>query len=119
MGNIYRPPKDNDSITHIDTIVEKLEIVLNDIENLNHEVFICDDFNINLSKIHSNQHYSYFYDTMGAHSCFPEITFPTGVDYSNGATLIDNIFCKLTALTIDTLSGIFLDQISDHFQCLV
>ena len=36
MGNIYRPPKDNNSIIHIDTFVEEVEIVLNDIENLNH-----------------------------------------------------------------------------------
>ena len=56
---------------------------------------------------------------MGAHSCFPEITFPTGVNNSSGATLIDSIFCKLTPRTIDTFSGIFLDQISDHFLYLV
>ena len=36
VGNIYRPPKDNNSIIHIDTFVEEVEIVLNDIENLNH-----------------------------------------------------------------------------------
>ena len=119
VGNIYRPPKDNNSITHIDTFVEELEIVLNDIENLNQEVFICGDFNINLLKINSNQHYSYFYDTMDAHSCFPKITFPTRVNNSNGATLIDNIFCKLTPLTIDTFSGIILDQIYDHFPYFV
>ena len=58
VGNIYRPPKDNNSIIHIDTFVEELGIVLNDIEHLNHEVFICGDFNINLLKINSNQHYS-------------------------------------------------------------
>ena len=119
VGDIYRPPKDDNSITHIDTFVEELEIVLNDIENLNHEVFICGDFNIYLSNINWNQHCSYFYDTMGTHSCFPKTTFPTRVNICNGATLIDNIFCKLTPLTIDTFCGIFLDYISDHFPYFV
>ena len=56
---------------------------------------------------------------MGAQGCFPKIAFPTRVNNSNGATPIDNIFCKLTPLTIDSFSWIFLDQISGHFSYFV
>ena len=76
VGNIYRPPKDNNSITHIDAFVEELEIVLNDIENLNHEVFICGDFNINLLKINSNQHYNFFVTRWVLTAVFLKLHFP-------------------------------------------
>ena len=65
------------------------------------------------------QHFSYFFDTILSHSFFPKITFPTRLNNSSGATLIDNIFCKLSALTLQTKAGIMLDEISDHFPYFI
>ena len=119
VGNIYKPPKDNNNCGNVNGFVSELEPILNDLSNTNSEVLICGDFNINLLKINSEQHFSYFFDTMLSHSFFPKITFPTRVNNSSGATLIDNIFCKLSSLTLQTKAGIMLDEISDHFPYFI
>ena len=72
-----------------------------------------------VTQVNSEQHFIYFFDTMLAHSFFPKITFPTRVDNSSGATLIDNVFCKLSSLTLQTGAGILLDEISDHYPYFV
>ena len=56
---------------------------------------------------------------MLSHSFFPKITFPTRVNNSSGSTLIDNIFCKLSSLTLQTKAGIMLDEISYHFPYFI
>ena len=56
---------------------------------------------------------------MLAHSFFPKITFPTRVNNSSGATLIDIVLCKLSSLTLQTRAGILLDEISDHYPYFV
>ena len=119
VGNIYKPPKDNNNCGNVNGFVSELEPILNDLSNTNSEVLICGDYNINLLKINSEQHCSYFFDTMLSHSFFPKITFPTRLNNSSGATLIDNIFCKLSALTLQTKAGIMLDEISDHFPYFI
>ena len=119
VGNIYKPPKDNNNCGNVNGFVSELEPILHDLSNTNSEVLICGDYNINLLKINSEQHFSYFFDTMLSHSFFPKITFPTRLNNSSGATLIDNIFCKLSALTLQTKAGIMLDEISDHFPYFI
>ena len=92
---------------------------LSELSNTNSEVLICGDYNINLLKTHSEQHFDYFFDTMLSHSFFPKITFPTRVNNSCAATLIDNIFCKLSSITLQTKAGILLDEISDHYPYFI
>ena len=106
IGNIYKPPKANNNSGNIKGFVTELEPILNDLGNTNSEVLICGDYNINLLKMNSEQHFSYFFDTMLAHSFFPKITFLTRVNNSSGATLIDNVFCKLSSRTLQTRAGI-------------
>ncbi len=48
-----------------------------------------------------------------SHSFYPKITLPTRLS-NNHATLIDNLFCKLTETTLDTTSGILIKRFSDH-----
>ena len=114
VGNIYKPPKDNNNCDIVKGFVSELEPILSDLINTNSEVLICGDYNINLLKINSESHFSYFFDTMLIHSFFLQITFPTRVNNSSGATLIDNIFCKLSSITLQTKAGIMLTDISDH-----
>ena len=115
VGIIYNTPKDNDTCANVKGLVSELEPILSDLSSTNYEVLICGDYNIYLLKLNSEQHFSYFFDTMLTHSFFPKITFPTMVNNSSGATLIDNIFCKLSPLTFQTEAGILLDQISDPY----
>ena len=60
-------------------------------------------------------HFSDFFEMMLGHSFYPKITLPTRLNNSSGATLIDNIYCKLSSCSISTCAGIILDQLSDHF----
>ena len=119
VGNIYKPPKDNNNCDNVKGFVSELEPILSDLINTNSEVLICGDYNINLLKINSEPHFSYFFDTMLTHSFFPKITFPTRVNNSSGATLIDNIFCKLSSITLQTKAGIMLTDISDHYPYFI
>ena len=119
IGNIYKSLKANNNSGNIKGFVSELEPILNDLGNANSEVLISGDYNINLLKINSEQHFSYFFDTMLAHSFFPKITFPTRVNKSSGATLIDNVFCKLSSRTLQTRAGILLDEISYHYPYFV
>ena len=93
IGNVYKPPKDNNNSVNVKGFVSQLEPILSDLGNTNSEVLICGDYNINLLKVNSEPHFSYFFDTMLTHSLFLNITFPIRVNDSSGATLIDNIFC--------------------------
>ena len=52
-------------------------------------------------------------------SLFPKITVPTSVNNSSGATIIDNIFCKLSSITLQTKAGIMLTDISDHYPYFI
>ena len=52
---------------------------------------------------------------MLAYSFYPKITFPTRLNHSSGATLIDNIYCRLSSRSVKTTSGIITDPLSDHF----
>ena len=56
---------------------------------------------------------------MLTHSFFPKITFPTRVDNSSRATLIYNIFCKLSPTTLQVKAGILLDEIADHYPYFI
>ena len=56
---------------------------------------------------------------MLTHSFFPKITFPTRVSNSSRATLIDNVFCKLSPTTLQIKAGILLDEIWDHYPYFI
>ena len=119
IGNIYKPPKDNNNANNINAFTMEIEPVVQERSSTNAEVFICGDYNINLLKLTGESHVADFFDMMLGHSFYPKITLPTRVNNSSGATLIDNIFCKLSSHTISTTSGIILDQLSDHYPYFV
>ena len=54
-----------------------------------------------------------FYDILTANSYLPKITLPTTFTETSG-TLIDNFFCKLTNITIESVAGILTKKFSDH-----
>ena len=105
--NVYKPPRDNNSTRNINAFKSEIEPIFQEIGISNNEAMICGDYNINLLKI-NGAHFSEFVDTMLGHSFYPKLTLPTRLNRSSGATLIDNIYCKLSQ-TLTTSAGIILD----------
>ena len=110
VGTIYRPntpPKaDMDIFTFT---LHELQMTIN---QENKDVFILGDINIDILKF-QNHHKSneYLYNTF-ASGFIPLITRPTRVTpYS--ATLIDHVYTNKRL--IDSISGIIICDISDHF----
>ena len=92
LGNIYRPPHDNNNQININTFVTELDQMLSSLTNNRDDFLIAGDFNINLLQINvvNKEHYAQFLDLMLAYSLFPKITFPTRTSESGSCTLIDN-----------------------------
>ena len=83
VGNLYKPPRDNNNTANITAFREELESVLRDLDMKNSEALICGDFNINILKINNETHFCDFFDTMLAYSFYPKITFPTRLNRRN------------------------------------
>ena len=117
LGNIYRPPHDNNNQTNIKTSVTEMDPILSSLINNKRDFLIAGDFNINLLQINvvNKEHFAQFLDPMLAYSLFPKITFPTRTSESGSCTLIDNIFCKLSKETLCSIAGILYTSISDHY----
>ena len=64
-------------------------------------------------KINEKEYCSECYDTLTGFSFFPKITFPTIFSSLNG-TLIDNLFCKISELMLESTAGILIKQFSSH-----
>jgi len=108
--NIYRPP-DLDNQVFIDSLTDFIECFKSNKKN----VFITGDFNINLLEYNSSTTSSRFLDLMISSGFLPSITIPTRIT-QNSASLIDNIFIKLSRC--EHYSKVILDDISDHFPTL-
>ena len=78
-------------------------------------VMVCGNFNIDLLKIDFHAPSLTFLNKMQALSFMPVISKPTRVTDTT-ATLIDNIFISTPTLYT---SGIFTDDMSDHFQIFI
>ena len=115
IGNIYKPPRDNNNPANIKAFITELEPIIQELSSSNTEVLVCGDYNINLLKMTGEAHFSDFFEMMLGHSFYPKITLPTRLNTSSRATLIDYIYCKLSSCSISTCAGIILDQLSDHF----
>jgi hypothetical protein len=118
LVNIYRPPKDNNSIPNIHTFLGELEPLLHKLNNSNCDAILAGDFNINLLKINEKPVFAEFLEKLLANSYFPKITLPTRIAHRS-CTLIDNIFCKLSSNSLHILPGIIFSNLSDHFPCFI
>ncbi len=111
IANICRPPKDlNDKYRQF---TNELMPILKSLDRKKAEVIITGDLIIDLLKINEKIVFSEFLDMITENSFYPKITFPTRFSNKHG-TLIDNIFCKLTDMAINTISGILIKIFSDH-----
>ena len=116
VGNIYKPPHNNNNNENIDRFMTEIRPLLDKLNDSTAEIACAGDFNIDLLKINQRNKYSEFFDMMIQESYIPKITLPTRfARYS--CSLLDNIFCKLTDEAVGTSSGILLNNISDHLPC--
>ena len=116
VGNVYKPPRNNNNYENIQNFISEFEPVINNLNNSKVEYLIGGDWNINLLKINEQPAFSDFLDLMLNKGLCPKITFPTRFS-THSASLLDNLICKIS----DTLSGILFTGISDHlpyFVCL-
>ena len=105
---LYRPP--NVSVTYfMDTFVA----YLNKIKNK--KVFICGDYNIDLSNSESDYDTGKFLDLMLSYGQYPLIKLPTRYQ-GNSCTVIDNIFTNITEREV--ASNIVIDDITDHLPVM-
>ncbi len=93
--------------------ISELSPVLKSLEKNKSEVIVSGDFYIDLLKINNKQAFSDYFDMLTNNSFYPKITLPTRLSNKHG-TLIDNIFCKLTETTLDTISGILIKKFADY-----
>ena len=114
LVNIYRPPKD--TIDKYSEFTQEVGETLKVLASSNNEAIIAGDFNIDLLKINDRPIFSDYFDMLMSNSFYPKITLPTRLSNNHG-TLIDNILCKLSETTLDTVSGILINKFSDHQPC--
>lgn len=106
IGNIYRPPKFNNSNPTIENFINELNPVISKLSEENSYTMITGDFNINLLEMESRLKYQSFFDLLVTHSFYPKIVQPTRFTKKKGA-ILDNTFCKLVEPMESTFSGIF------------
>ena len=115
MSNLYKPPRDNNNAANRNAFTMEPERILQELSSTNAEVLICGDYNINLLKVNGETHFSDVLDMVLGHVFYLKITLHMRLNNSSGATLIDNVLCKLSSHSISTCSGIILYRLSDHF----
>ena len=119
IGNIYRPPHDNNNNENISKFIAELSPIIDLLQSENKYATVVGDFNINLLQINEREKYSEFFDMMCTNSFFPKITLPTHYG-THSCSLIDQMFCKVPhKQEIDISSSIIISRISDHFPCIV
>ena len=107
--SVYRPPS-----VLVDTLISfigEFTSYLDDVQKVYRKAYICGDININLLKIHENNHYNSFYENITSNGFMPQITLPTRLSNTCN-TLIDNIFTNNFEKNHKNL--ILTRTISDH-----
>ena len=119
IGNIYRPPHDNNNNANIQQFISELSPIIDILQRENTYAAIVGDFNINLLHISDRDKFGDFLDLMCTNNFFPKITFPTRFA-RHSCSLIDQIFCKTPhKKQVAISSSIIFSNISDHLPCIV
>ena len=116
IGNIYRLPRE--TTQEYELFMNEFTDVIDTFQNSRTDMIIMGDFNIDLLHIRDKQKVSDFFDLMVTNGLIPKITLPTRFSHQS-ATLIDNIFCKMSHNLSNTSSYILMNNISDHQPCVV
>ena len=109
----YRPPNTNARtfLTEYKKLLDRLK------KQKDHEIVIGLDHNLDLLKSHLNQPTNDFIELNLDRELIPCITKPTRI-MNKSATLIDNILIS-RSLQRNYTSFVVIEDLSDHFACLV
>ena len=110
--SLYRPPNQL-LATSIAEITKCFEIL----KSQKKATIVCTDHNLDYLKANSHPHTQELLETLTEYGYVSTITKPTRVTHSS-ATLIDNVLLN-KELSIDYISWLLLEDISDHFPCLI
>ena len=108
IGNIYRVPKELLSDFH--TFQEEFDEALELLRTNRSPIYLCGDFNIDLLKINTKDHYNTFHNNLTAAGYLRRISLPTRVT-NHSTTPIDNIF---STELYNNDSAVLVNHISDH-----
>ena len=119
IGNIYRPPHDNNTNKNIETFINEMLPFIDKLKKENIYAVISGDFNINLLQINEREKFDDFFDMMCTNNFYPKIMFPTRIA-KRSHSLLDQIFCKVPCKEkADMSAAILWSGIWDHFPCVV
>ena len=116
--NLYRPPKDNNSIENIETFVNESSPILEALSNYKANIIVTGDFNIDLLKLNNKPVYCDFFDTIISYGFQPAINLPTRFSKTS-CSIIDNLFYQVLTSNKPVKLGIILSDISDHLPYFV
>ena len=111
ISNIYRPPERY--VIELDLFISEFSQFIDTIRGLKRSSFICGDFNINLLDINSNDHVNEYFESICSRGVFPRITQPTRIQPLS-FSLIDNIITNDIDKTSNSISGLLINDLSDH-----
>ena len=106
---IYRPPN-----TDIKLFIDAMRDVLEKVQQENKILYLVGDYNIKLLNVDSHSWTADFNDTIYSYGLVPLITRPTRVTEIS-ATLINNIFSNKSISYNESMYGILVSDISDHY----
>ena len=88
--------------------------IVNIVRRENKTCYFLGDYNINILNYESHAQTAQFVDMMSSNGFLPLITRPSRVT-ATSATLIDNIFTNNIGDINNSVQGLFITDISDHF----
>ena len=91
LGNLYRPPRKNNSLESIRSFITEIRPFIKKLKNENSYTILAGDYNINLLKISEKKAHSEFFDFLCGQSFVPMITLPTRFD-KKSCSLLDHIW---------------------------
>ena len=109
IGVIYRIPNNNLSYFN-----EKISHFLDQMQRENNIVYLLGDYNVNLINSDTHDLTAEFTDIMYSNEFLPLISRPTRIT-PDSTTLIDNIFTNNHDDVNNSLNGLLVTDISDHF----
>ena len=118
IGNIYRPPKNNNSNLTIANFIQQMNPILSKLSKENSHPIFTTDFKINLLEIYIRIKYQAYFDQFVTNGLYPKIVQPCRFTKKTGS-VIDHTFCNLSENTSKSHSGILISNMSDHLPHLL
>ena len=95
---------------YVATFNKEIEPIIDRLDKEKSNLFLGGDYNANLLEMNQKENYQEFFDIFVSRGIIPKIALPTRFS-SRRATLLDNIYCKLSDGNNSGTSGIFVSKL--------